>query len=240
MNNEDVKISIAIDGFSSCGKSTLAKALANKLHYHYLDTGAMYRAVTLFAMKEGLVKDGLLYVDEISRRLDEIDITFERNKETGRSDVVLNGKNVEKEIRSQDVASLVSPVSAIQAVRRKLHKSQRAMAEKKGVVMDGRDIGTVVMPDAELKIFMTADPEVRVLRRFEEQRAKGQDLSMEQVRENLKTRDLIDSTRVEDPLRQADDAIVLDNSELTPDEQLQMALGWALKAIEDKKNATAP
>jgi len=240
MNNEDVKISIAIDGFSSCGKSTLAKALANKLHYHYLDTGAMYRAVTLFAMKEGLVKDGLLFVDEISRRLDEIEITFERNRETGRSDVVLNGKNVEKEIRSQDVASLVSPVSAIQAVRRKLHVSQRKMAEKKGVVMDGRDIGTVVMPDAELKIFMTADTEVRVQRRFEEQRAKGQDVSIDQVRENLKTRDLIDSTRVEDPLRQAEDAIVLDNSDLTPEEQLQMALGWALKAIEDKKNACTP
>ena len=240
MNNNNVKISIAIDGFSSCGKSTLAKALASKLHYHYLDTGAMYRAVTLFAMKEGLVKDGLLYVDEITRRLDEIEITFERNRESGRSDVVLNGLNVEKEIRTQDVAALVSPVSAIQAVRRKLQKAQREMAARKGVVMDGRDIGTVVMPDAELKIFMTADTEVRVMRRFEELRSKGQDVSIDQVRENLKTRDLIDSTRVEDPLRQADDALVLDNSELSPDQQLQLALDWAQQAIEKKQDAVQP
>lgn len=237
MSTEEIKISIAIDGFSSCGKSTLAKALAGRLHYHYLDTGAMYRAVTLFAMKEGLVKDGLLYVDEIGQRLDEIEIRFERNRESGRSDVLLNGKNVEKEIRTQEVAALVSPVSAIQAVRRKLQKSQREMAARKGVVMDGRDIGTVVMPDAELKIFMTADTEVRVMRRFEELRSKGQDVSIDQVRENLKKRDLIDSTRVEDPLRQAEDAVVLDNSDLSPDQQLELALGWALRAIEDKQHA---
>lgn len=233
------KISIAIDGFSSCGKSTLAKALASHLHYNYLDTGAMYRGVTLYAMKQGWVKDGLLYVDEIQNHLDDIHLEFERNAENGKSELILNGKNVEKEIRTQDVANLVSPISAIQAVRRKLQLAQRKLGELGGVVMDGRDIGTVVMPDAELKIFMTADVEVRVKRRFDEHRSKGQDISMDLVRENLKKRDLIDSTRVEDPLRQADDALVLDNSEMTHEEQFSLALNWAMQAIEKKKNATS-
>jgi len=232
------KISIAIDGFSSCGKSTLAKALASHLHYNYLDTGAMYRGVTLYAMKQGWAKDGLLYVEEITNHLDDINLSFERNPETGKSELILNGKNVEKEIRTQDVANLVSPISAIQAVRRKLQQAQRELGAAGGVVMDGRDIGTVVLPNAELKIFMTADVEVRVKRRYDEHRSKGQDVPIEVVRENLKKRDLIDSTRVEDPLRQAEDARVLDNSEMTQEEQFNLALEWVQEVIEKKRNAT--
>lgn len=232
------KISIAIDGFSACGKSTLAKALAAHLNYNYLDTGAMYRGVTLYAMMQGWAKDGRIFVDELKAHLGDIQLDFEVNPLNGKSELQLNGKNVEKEIRTQDVAQLVSQISAIPEVRRKLQEAQRLLGKKKGVVMDGRDIGTVVMPDAELKIFMTADVDVRVKRRFEEMRSKGLDVSMDLVRENLKKRDLIDSTRVEDPLRQADDALVLDNSEISPEEQFALALSWVEMAL-NKQDATA-
>jgi len=220
------KISIAIDGYSSCGKSTLAKALARKLHYNYLDTGAMYRAVTLHAIKEGFFKDDLLYVDNLIDSLQNIELHFEYNQEHHRSEIFLNGKNVETEIRQLEVASKVSEVSAVPEVRKKLQHLQREIGKNKAVVMDGRDIGTVVIPDAELKIFMTADEEIRTKRRFEELRAQGKDLTMNEVRENLKHRDYIDTHRAEDPLRQAEDALLLDNSKINQEEQLTLVLGW--------------
>lgn len=225
-------ISIAIDGYSSCGKSTLAKAIAKQLNYNYLDTGAMYRAVTLYAINHGFFKDDLLYVDQLVGSLDEIELHFEVNPESGKSEIFLNGKNVEGLIRALDVASKVSEVSAIKEVRTKLHILQMAIGKKKAVVMDGRDIGTVVMPDAELKIFLTAENDIRVQRRYAELRAQGKDVSFAEIAENLKHRDYIDANRVEDPLRQADDARVLDNSELTEAEQLQIAMDWAREQIE--------
>lgn len=232
------RISIAIDGYSSCGKSTLAKAIAKQLNYNYLDTGAMYRAVTLFAINNGFFKDDLLYVDQLVASLESIELHFEVNPQSGKSEIFLNDKNVEGVIRSLEVAAKVSEVSAIKEVRTKLHILQRAIGKRKGVVMDGRDIGTVVMPDAELKIFLTADNDIRVQRRYAELRAQGKDVSIAEIAENLKHRDYIDANRVEDPLRQADDARVLDNSELTEAEQLQIALDWAQAAIEQKKNHT--
>lgn len=232
------RISIAIDGYSSCGKSTLAKALAKQLNYNYLDTGAMYRAVTLHALNNGFFKDNLLYVEQLVASLDDIELHFEVNPQTGKSEIFLNDKNVEGLIRSMDVAAKVSEVSAIREVRSKLHVLQRAIGKKKGVVMDGRDIGTVVMPDAELKIFLTADNDIRVQRRYAELRAQGKDVSFAEVAENLKHRDYIDANRVEDPLRQAEDARVLDNSELTEAEQLQIALEWTQEAVDYKKNKT--
>lgn len=232
------RISIAIDGYSSCGKSTLAKALAKQLNYNYLDTGAMYRAVTLHALNNGFFKDNLLYVEQLVASLDDIELHFEVNPQTGKSEIFLNDKNVEGLIRSMDVAAKVSEVSAIREVRSKLHVLQRAIGKKKGVVMDGRDIGTVVMPDAELKIFLTADNDIRVQRRYAELRAQGKDVSFAEIAENLKHRDYIDANRVEDPLRQAEDARVLDNSELTEAEQLQIALEWTQEAADHKKNKT--
>ena len=230
------RISIAIDGYSSCGKSTLAKALAKSLNYSYLDTGAMYRAVTLHAINNGFFKDDLLYVDQLIASLNDIELHFEVNPQTGKSEIYLNEKNVEGLIRSLDVAGKVSEVSAIKEVRTKLHVLQTAIGRKKAVVMDGRDIGTVVMPDAELKIFLTADNDVRVQRRYAELRAQGKDVSVAEIAENLKHRDYIDANRVEDPLRQAEDAIVLDNSDLTEAEQLQIALDWAHERIEQKNS----
>lgn len=229
-------ISIAIDGLSSCGKSTLAKALAKRLNYNYLDTGAMYRAVTWYALSQGWFKDGLLFADRLIDALPGLEIHFELNPETGKSEVFLNGRNIEKEIRSMEVAAKVSEVSAIREVRRKLQALQKQMGAGKGVVMDGRDIGTVVIPDAELKIFLTADPEIRVKRRFHELRSQGRQVTEAEVEENLKHRDYIDANREEDPLRKAEDARVLDNSELTEAEQLDIAYRWALEAMEGKVN----
>jgi cytidylate kinase len=229
-------ISIAIDGFSSCGKSTLAKALAKRLNYNYLDTGAMYRAVTWHALNQGWLKDGLLFADRLIDSLPGLEIHFELNPETGKSEVFLNGRNVEKEIRGMDVAAKVSEVSAIREVRRKLQALQKQIGAGKRVVMDGRDIGTVVIPDAELKIFLTADPEIRVKRRFQELRSQGREVTEAEVAENLKHRDYIDANREEDPLRKADDARVLDNSELTEAEQLEVAYGWAMETIQGKVN----
>ena len=213
------KIIIAIDGFSSCGKSTLAKALAKTLHYAYVDTGAMYRAVTLFLLDNNVdINDRA----EVLKALSEIEIHFERTP-TG-NHVFLNGKDVEREIRTMRIAEMVSPVATISAVRRAMVAQQQGMGKRKGIVMDGRDIGTVVFPEAELKIFLTADTEIRTQRRYDELKAKGEEVSFEEVKHNLSERDLIDSNRADSPLRQADDAILVDNSFLTPEQQLQKVL----------------
>ncbi len=215
------RITIAIDGHSSTGKSTMAKALARRIGYAYVDTGAMYRAVTLFALRNKLIKGE--QVDEKALRehlkRGDIAITFRPTKE-GKSVTVLNGRNVERYIRSMRVSNVVSIIAAIGFVRKAMVKQQQAMGKDKGVVMDGRDIGTVVFPDAEMKVFATASAEVRAKRRYDELRAKGDTTTtLEEVLENVTERDRIDSTRKESPLRQADDAIVLDNSHMTLDEQ---------------------
>ncbi len=219
------KISIAIDGYSSCGKSTLAKQLAKQLGYVYVDTGAMYRAVTLFAMQNNFINDGEVNTEHLVESLPEISIHFELNEEN-HPVTYLNQKKVEAEIRTMEVSNNVSKVGTIKEVRQKLVFLQQQMGAKGGVVMDGRDIGTVVMPEAELKIFMTADNNVRAKRRWLELKEKGQEETIESVLENLKHRDNIDSTRAESPLTQANDALVLDNTNLSRDEQLKLVLKW--------------
>ena len=209
------KIVIAIDGYASCGKSTMAKELARKIGYVYIDSGAMYRAVTLYCIEQGLFDGGVLQVDVLYQRIDDIDISFTLNPDTGRPETLLNGRNVEREIRNMAVSDKVSYVAAVGFVRSKLVALQQALGKEKGIVMDGRDIGTVVFPDAELKIFLTASPEVRARRRVDELRAKGQEVSFDEVLHNVKERDRIDETRSVDPLRRADDAILLDNSYMT-------------------------
>ena len=221
------KINIAIDGFSSTGKSTLARDLAEKLGYRYIDTGAMYRAVTLYALQNGLIEEGILNEEGLIKALPGIRVNFQWNDEKGIFQVALNGEIVEPAIRQMVVARNVSPVAAISEVRRFLVHQQQEMAHDKGVVMDGRDIGTVVLPEAELKMFVTASEEIRIQRRYEELSARGLDLSREEVAENLRKRDHIDSTREDSPLLQADDALLLDNSDLDREEQLKLALGWA-------------
>ncbi len=225
------KINIAIDGYSSCGKSTLAKALAKELNYVFIDTGAMYRAVTLFALRKGLASQGTVHSESLIAVLPEITITFKWNDDEQRSFVQLNGETVEREIREMDVANHVSAVASIPEVRKKLVQLQQKMGESKGVVMDGRDIGTVVFPKAELKIFMTASPEVRVQRRLTELMAKGQNVTAEEVKGNIESRDYQDTHRAADPLRQAGDARVLDNSNLTPADQLTLALSWVNESV---------
>lgn len=218
------KIIIAIDGYSSCGKSTFAKAVAAKLGYIFIDTGAMYRAVTLYAMRGGMVEDR----ERLVAALPEVRIEFRFDPAAGRSDVYLNGENVETEIRRIDVSERVSTVSSIPEVRTKLVAMQQEMGRAKGVVMDGRDIGTVVFPGAELKIFMTADPEVRAERRYRELTAKGERVSMEEIERNIRERDRQDETRVVSPLRRAADAVVLDNSRMTVAEQM----AWIDRQLE--------
>ncbi len=215
------KIQIAIDGYSSCGKSTIAKAIAKEFNYIYIDTGAMYRAMTLHALKRGYITPENFDSEALVQDLDNVYISFQYNPINFKSETCLNGTIVEKEIRQMQVSKHVSPVSAISQVREKLVKLQRRLAETKGVVMDGRDIGTVVMPDANLKIFMVATPEVRIKRRYDELIAKGVAVSLDEVKQNINERDHIDSNRITDPLRQAVDAIVLDNSELSLDEQFE-------------------
>lgn len=217
-------INIAIDGYSSCGKSTLAKALAARLHYAYVDTGAMYRAITLFALRYDLVRDGEVCKEELLEGLDRAHIDFVPDGESGKSYVMLNGENVEEEIRSLQVSDSVSTVASIAEVRQKLVKIQKRIASKKGVAMDGRDIGTVVLPDAELKFFVTADIEVRAERRYRELVENGYAVSMEDVRKNIRERDQEDMNREESPLKRADDAILIDTTDLTPQEQLDEAL----------------
>ena len=218
---EQKLITIAIDGHSSCGKSTMAKALARRIGYAYIDTGAMYRAVTLYCLEYDMIKGDEVNKPRLRRHMPKIEITFQVNAE-GKSETYLNGRNVEHEIRGMEVSNKVSLVSAIGFVRRAMVAQQQAMGRNKGIVMDGRDIGTVVFPDAELKVFVTASAEVRAQRRYQELQSKGDtSTTFEEVLANVVERDRIDSTRKESPLRQAPDALLLDNSHLTLDEQDQ-------------------
>lgn len=226
------KIIVAIDGFASCGKSTLAKALAAKLGYVYVDTGAMYRAATLYFLRKGISLDDKVAIEQA---LQDIHVRFEHTALGNRT--ILNEEDVEREIREMYVSDWVSQVSAISAVRRAMVRQQQAMGAHRGLVMDGRDIGTVVFKDAELKLFLTADNTVRIERRLAELQAKGVHISREAVSENLALRDHIDSTREDSPLRQATDAVVIDNSQMTPDMQLNIALELALDRIKATASA---
>ena len=228
MENNTQKIVIAIDGFSSCGKSTFAKAIAARLGYIFIDTGAMYRAVTLYALEQGAIVEGK--VDEVAvvALLPEVNITFKFNAERGASDVYVNGELAEGKIRTIEVSNCVSSVSSIREVREKLVAMQQQMGRERGVVMDGRDIGTVVFPDAELKIFMTAEPKVRAERRYAELTAKGDKVTMEEILENVISRDKADMERAISPLRQAEDAVVLDNSYMSVEEQM----AWFMERYE--------
>lgn len=228
------KITIAIDGYSSCGKSTMAKDLAKEIGYVYVDTGAMYRSVTLYALRNKLFDaEGNVKVDELEKKMPEIHISFKFNEATGRPDCYLNGELVEKEIRSLEVSSHVSPIAAIPFVREALVAQQKKMGEDKGIVMDGRDIGTAVFPDAELKIFVTASDEVRARRRYDELRAKGEEVAFEEILANVRERDYIDSHRAVAPLRQAPDALVLDNSHMSIEEQD----AWLWQAFQKAVNS---
>ena len=213
------KITIAIDGFSSCGKSTMAKDLAREIGYIYIDSGAMYRAVTLFCLDNGLFTGDDIDTERLEQQMGNIRISFRLNPETGRPDTYLNGVNVENRIRSMEVSAHVSPVAALPFVRQALVAQQQQMGREKGIVMDGRDIGTTVFPDAELKVFVTASPEIRAQRRYDELKAKGQPADYEDILANVKQRDDIDQHRAVSPLRRADDALLLDNSHLTIAEQ---------------------
>ena len=221
MESAKQKIVIAIDGHSSCGKSTFAKAIAARLGYIFIDTGAMYRAVTLCALEAGAIRDGEVDAERVVGLLPQINISFRFNAERGASDVYVNGECVEPRIRSIEVSSAVSSISSIPAVREKLVAMQQQMGRDRGVVMDGRDIGTVVFPDAELKIFMTADAEVRARRRYDELTAKGDKVTLEEILENVIARDKADMEREISPLRRAADAVVLDNSRMTVEEQME-------------------
>lgn len=222
------KIIIAIDGHSSCGKSTVSKELAKLLGYIYIDSGAMYRAVTLFAIRNRLINNKIPDEKKLIEALKQVKITFRWDEKTGKNTTYLNGENVEEEIRQAAVSENVSPVSTIAGVRTELVKQQRENGKNKGIVMDGRDIGTVVFPDAELKIFMTALPEIRAKRRFDELQGKGQQVDFDEILKNVIERDRIDSTRETSPLLKADDAVVLDNSNLTREEQLD----WVIKKVK--------
>lgn len=223
------KITIAIDGYSSCGKSTMAKDLAREIGYIYIDSGAMYRAVTLYCLENGLFTPEGIDTYRLEAELPNIRISFKLNPETQRPMTYLNGENVEDRIRTMEVSSHVSPVAALPFVREALVKQQQEMGQAKGIVMDGRDIGTVVFPDAELKIFVTASAEIRAQRRYDELKAKGQEASFEEILRNVKERDYIDQNRPVSPLRQAEDAILLDNSHLTIEEQKQ----WLKERFEE-------
>lgn len=228
------KITIAIDGFSSCGKSTMAKDLAKEIGYIYVDTGAMYRSVTLFALRHNLFNaDGTIREEELKEQMKDINISFQLNKTTGRPDTYLNGENVENDIRTMEVSSHVSPIATLAFVREALVVQQQRMGAEKGIVMDGRDIGTVVFPKAELKIFVTASAEVRAQRRYDELKAKGMDADYADILKNVEERDYIDSHRATSPLRKADDAIELDNSNLTIAEQKKWLYEQYLKAAKE-------
>lgn len=220
---DNKKINIAVDGFSSCGKSTIAKGLARELGYTYIDSGAMYRAVALHALRRGWITAEDMNQELLEKHISDIDITFHNNSH-GEQETYLNGENVERDIRTLEAANGASRISTLPFVRRELVRQQQLMGKEKGVVMDGRDIGTVVFPDAELKLFLTASPEVRAQRRFDEMKAKGENPVFAEVLANVKERDLRDTTRAESPLRKADDALELDNSHIGIDEQLQWAL----------------
>ncbi|MBT9892612.1 (d)CMP kinase [Bacteroides xylanisolvens] len=213
------KITIAIDGFSSCGKSTMAKDLAREVGYIYIDSGAMYRAVTLYSIENGIFDGDVIDTERLKKEIKDIHISFRLNEETGRPDTYLNGVNVENKIRSMEVSSKVSPISTLDFVREAMVAQQQAMGNEKGIVMDGRDIGTTVFPDAELKIFVTATPEIRAQRRYDELKAKGEEASFDEILENVKQRDYIDQNREVSPLRKAEDALLLDNTDLSIEEQ---------------------
>lgn len=224
-------IIIAIDGFSSTGKSTLAKNIAKTLGYIYVDTGAMYRAVALYAMQNGLINKEIFLKDQLLSKLGEIELQFKYNPHLGYSEIYLNGQNVENAIRSLEVSNMVSEVAAVKEVREKLVEQQQKMGVDKGVVMDGRDIGTVVFPDAELKIFMTASAAKRAKRRYKEMIDNGKDISYESVLENVTQRDTIDTTRKDSPLVKASDAIAIDNSDLNVEETFNEVYKYVLKKI---------
>jgi len=225
------KITIAIDGFSSCGKSTMAKMLAKEVGYIYVDTGAMYRAVTLFAMRNGMIApNGDVNRDALKAKMDALHVEFKLNPQTGKAETYLNGENVEHEIRGMEVSAHVSAIAAIDFIRTALVAQQQRMGHDKGIVMDGRDIGTVVFPDAELKVFVTASAEVRAQRRFDELVGKGMKANYDEILHNVQERDYIDSHREVSPLRKAEDAIELDNGQLTIAEQLQ----WLMDKFREK------
>ncbi|MDX1283429.1 MAG: (d)CMP kinase [Draconibacterium sp.] len=223
------KIIIAVDGHSSCGKSTMAKSLAQKLGYIYIDSGAMYRVVTLVALRNGWINNKVPDVKKVIEGLKDVKITFKWNEEQGKNTTFLNGENVEDEIRQLEVSENVSPISAIAEVRKEMVKQQRENGKNKGIVMDGRDIGTVVFPKAELKIFMTASPEIRAQRRYLELTEKGEKVNFDDILANVQGRDKIDSTRAVSPLKKAEDALILDNSKLNREQQLQ----WAIDKVNE-------
>ncbi|MBQ2033916.1 MAG: (d)CMP kinase [Alistipes sp.] len=231
-NKTSKKIVIAIDGFSSCGKSTFAKAIAARLGYIFIDTGAMYRAVTLYALQQGAIRSGIVDEDAVVALLGDVEITFRFNPKRGASDIYVNGDLAEDKIRSIEVSNCVSGVSSIREVREKLVAMQQQMGRDRGVVMDGRDIGTVVFPDAELKIYMTADARVRAERRYAELKAKGDDVTLDEILENVISRDNADMTRTISPLRRADDAVELDNSYMSVEEQM----AWFMERYEQVIN----
>ena len=228
------KITIAIDGHSSCGKSTMAKDLAKKVGYIYVDTGAMYRAVTLYALRNGLFnEDDSIRVEELEEKMSYINISFKLNEETGRPDTYLNDELVEQDIRTMEVSNRVSPIAALPFVREALVAQQQKMGEEKGIVMDGRDIGTVVFPNAEMKVFVTASAEVRAERRYKELIGKGMEADYDEILKNVQERDFIDSHREVSPLRQAEDALVLDNSNMTIPEQNEWLYERFLERVAD-------
>jgi cytidylate kinase len=221
LKGSNKRMIIAVDGYSSCGKSTFAKAIARELNYIYVDSGAMYRAVALYCLRKGIIINGRPDQKALIKALSLINIEFRFNKQTQKCETFLNNINVEKDIRSVEVSEVVSLISKISQVREKILLLQRKMGENKGIVMDGRDIGTVVFPDAELKIFMTADVDVRAKRRYDELREKGIDVSLVEIKKNIQQRDEMDANRKVSPLLKAKDAIELDNSNMTPEEQMQ-------------------
>lgn len=229
------KLTIAIDGHSSTGKSTMARQLAELLNYNYVDTGAMYRAVALYALRNGAFDKGVPDKDKLVNLLGDISLTFTRNEESGKSEISLNGEIVEPLIRGVEISSRVSKVAAITKVREKLVAEQQKMGKDGGVVMDGRDIGTVVFPDAELKIFMTANEDVRAERRYKELTQKGEEVTLQAIKQNLQERDYMDTQRADSPLKVADDAKELDNSNLSMQEQFDIALGW-VNEIQKRDN----
>ena len=225
------KIIIAVDGFSSTGKSTIAKQIAKALEYIYVDTGAMYRAVTLYAMRKHSITDGTFDVEQLVNDLPDITLSFKYNEDLGYAEMYLNNENVEQRIRSIDVSKLVSPVAAISEVRKKLVKSQQEMGKNKGIVMDGRDIGTVVFPDAELKLYMTASADKRATRRYKELLDRGDDVNFREILQNVQERDRIDSTRNDSPLTKAKDAIEIDNSDMGLKEQYERIMSLVHQRI---------
>lgn len=228
------KIIIAIDGYSSCGKSTFAREIAKELNYIFIDSGAMYRTVTLYCMRRGFIRDGAMNLDGIRQELKDIHIEFVYNPDISEFETFLNSENVEKEIRGLEVSGLVSSISKIQEVRARMVELQRQIGIFKGIVMDGRDIGTVVFPDADLKIFMTASVDIRAKRRYDELTGKGIKVDLDEIRKNIVARDITDENRDISPLRKADDAITLDNSRMTVKEQME----WVRRIIEKKINGS--